>query len=625
MHGNGEKYLCRTIYDLNMNLKKTLSISMGAILCAWGIVIIWNLSQILINVFKVHTYIHTLDDHASITLGEARRLIGNVYSAAHASQRLSYAIYPLKIFPLFKEDITLLKDASSLAEDSSQVLLETLSLIQSARSDGQSSMPLMDLLDGENWQFPHPRVVERWATVVNNFMTASASHERTLRTLLSDVRVCEIIRRDNCNKLLSVLDTTEARIVFERYGEVWNQFYSDVIAVYPLLTGFERPTDILFVIQNNNELRATGGFFGTYGRLIIDRGRVGSFSTDNIYARDYPARDKVTRESPRPIARYLKEPLWFMRDGNWYPDWAKSAALISEMWRDQTGQRSPFTAVIAITPELITNILSLTGPVKVGEVEFTSQTLMDVLEIRVGKDFEKLGFNIFNRKEIIDELKVALLQAIRDKAFEFLPLLPSIIKEAKDSQSIMAWSFDKRLQDKFVKWEIDGTILNTVPYEWIHISDSNLGSLKSDPAIERKASIEKKDQRIRSLTLTYSHTKSFDWRTTRYRTWTRIYLPQGTKLLQSDSWMIMDRNPHRTQPEVYEESNATVIAGFLSIEPLTTETIRLTYLLPENISTESIRIMRQPGSVREWTFSTPTNSVRKIISRHYTYLWPTFE
>jgi hypothetical protein len=98
------------------------------------------------------------------------------------------------------------------------------------------------------------------------------------------------------------------------------------------------------------------------------------------------------------------------------------------------------------------------------------------------------------------------------------------------------------------------------------------------------------------LTISYKHNgKGFDWKTTRYRTYTRIYVPAGSELLSSSGF---------TDPEVhaYSELGKTVFAGFLSIEPGQFGQLKLRYKLGDNVA-QTIKagqyelvFQKQPGS-----------------------------
>jgi len=98
-----------------------------------------------------------------------------------------------------------------------------------------------------------------------------------------------------------------------------------MIKVVPKIAGFDQPKTYLFLFQNNSELRPTGGFIGTYGILKIHNGEMVSFETDNIYNLDRAPQYILQEEAPAPIAKYLEQKYWSLRDINWSPDFPTTA------------------------------------------------------------------------------------------------------------------------------------------------------------------------------------------------------------------------------------------------------------------------------------------------------------
>ena len=71
---------------------------------------------------------------------------------------------------------------------------------------------------------------------------------------------------------------------------------------------------------------------------------------------------------------------------------------------------------------------------------------------------------------------------------------------------------------------------------------------------------------------------------TRYRTYLRLYVPLGSKLISSQGAEIA--TPRSEKPgtvDTFEELGRTVFGAFKSVEPGTDESISFTYELPSNI------------------------------------------
>ena len=135
--------------------------------------------------------------------------------------------------------------------------------------------------------------------------------------------------------------------------------------------------------------------------------------------------------------------------------------------------------------------------------------------------------------------------------------------------------------------------------------DANLASLKSDPVVKR--TIEYQVRRdgsnfIADVRLTYKNEGSITWKTTRYRTYTRIYVPQGAVLLTSSGSMVDCKLTEEGSVETTEENNKTVFGTFICIEPDDEKTLTFKYKLPDFINevfeadTYQLLVQKQAGA-----------------------------
>ena len=76
--------------------------------------------------------------------------------------------------------------------------------------------------------------------------------------------------------------------------------------------GADGPRTYLLLAQNNDELRATGGFISGAGHVTIDRGKITSLILKDSYAVD--TWDQPHPEPPGPLRKYMATDLWVLRD-----------------------------------------------------------------------------------------------------------------------------------------------------------------------------------------------------------------------------------------------------------------------------------------------------------------------
>lgn len=579
-----------------------IKIWFGSLIAIWligGLVVVATINS---QIDKAITQAHSLSQLNPLMSFEdiSKQVNQTEITLAQLNWSLNW-LSPFRLIPIWGQRLSQATQLITIAHDSLNLVSNSLNILRASQPDLPVSVKFQDYL---SWRatsrLPDPQRFNQFYALTDNFTQKIPGHINLLSTLVNDswwqekIGPTRIIQVSNAVKQLE--------INWPKWSKFWQEYSQPIKSLYPFIAGYEHPAELFFVIQNNNEIRATGGFFGTYGQLIIDQGKVGVFKTDNIYSLDYPAKEKVTRVPPSPITKYLLEKTWFMRDGNWYPDWPMSAELIQNMYAEQTGKNTKFTAVIAINPNLIKSLLSLTGPIVVEGQKFDADNLLSLLEETVGRDYKALGLNIFNRKLIIDKLKTALVEQLFSLEPEALNKIPNIIAEAIKTRSLMAWSGESLVQTWIEAFGFDGR-LKTSDDDFLGIFDSNLGSLKSDPAINRSAKIARvpNQPQRRILTLTYEHKGKFDWKTTRYRNWLRVYVPNGSKLISSQGLLVMDRSAQIGTPEIYSENNFTVLAGFTNIEPGQTKTVTWIYDVPDNIAGDKLFFRAQPGIQRSLT------------------------
>jgi hypothetical protein len=115
------------------------------------------------------------------------------------------------------------------------------------------------------------------------------------------------------------------------------------------------------------ELRAGGGFIGSFALLSIDKGKIALQQAAGVASIDYPyptsgAKDYVRQ--PEPLDEFTGVGRgWVFGDSNFYPDFAASAKTGETLFLGQTGKK--VDGVISIDPWAVGALLDVTGPLDV--------------------------------------------------------------------------------------------------------------------------------------------------------------------------------------------------------------------------------------------------------------------
>src|SRR4030042_3450015 len=151
------------------------------------------------------------------------------------------------------------------------------------------------------------------------------------------------------------------------------------------MLGYNGPRKFLFLFQNNQEMRATGGFIGSYGILDTSEGRIKNLFVDDIYNPDGKLPARVL--PPEPIQKMSA--VWTMHDANWFPDFPASAEKVAWFYEKTGGPN--VEGVIAVTPEPLQDFLEITGPIDMPEYETTvdADNFIEKTQYEVEIDYDR--------------------------------------------------------------------------------------------------------------------------------------------------------------------------------------------------------------------------------------------
>lgn len=376
--------------------------------------------------------------------------------------------------------------------------------------------------------------------------------------------------------------------------------------VLPTLLGYPTPKSYLFLFENNTELRPGGGFIGTYGVMKLHSGEIVSLVTDNSYNLDEAAKSLPRLAPPEPMVRYLKANNWYFRDSNWSPDFPTSANQALTLYKREGGQRN-LDGVIAVTPSAISALLELVGSIKVDGIEFTPENFTDRLQEHVDRGFLRSGLDESERKDIIGDMTTELVdRLLRLPVSEWGELFIALGNQLSKKQ-VLFYMEDSGLQSILVELNWAGALNTAENEDYLMVVDANLASLKTDPVMRRtytRAIRFENNQAVAELTIRYENTGKFDWKTTRYNTYTRVYVPAGAELIESSGAQLREKSNRPGEVTTTTELGKTVFGAFKSIEPGTSSELRLVYRLPGNVLTQVeqnryvLHWQKQPGMVK---------------------------
>ena len=272
------------------------------------------------------------------------------------------------------------------------------------------------------------------------------------------------------------------------------------------------------------------------------------------------------------------------------------------------GPEANIDGVIAINPNLVEDLIALVGNITIDGVTFSKENFTDELQYQVEVAyFEKGGDAEGDRKDIIGKLSKELENRLFNLPLNRFEELFDVVTRNMKEKFIQIYVKDTTLQKYFEEKKWAGKIEYT-PDDYLMVVDANLAALKTDRVMNREMSYklsESGNGYTSELKLTYINNGFFDYRTTRYRSYTRVYVPEGSELVELKIGNDVVKNE---EVDFYKEFNKSAYGFFFEVEPKQSKTIVIKYKLPKAVYEASrdkdykLLIQKQAG-VKEWKIS----------------------
>ncbi len=440
---------------------------------------------------------------------------------------------------------------------------------------------------------------------LSNIQTASSHLKLAKNSLALAEAELKTINSQKLPEILASKAEETAQDILTARHQISN--FLTITQSLPALLGFNQPTTLLILLQNSNELRASGGFIGSFAQVKFENGYIAELRIDDIYNPDGALIEQdIKIDPPEPIKNILGQPRWFLRDANWDADFTEAVEDIRQFYLLETGVS--LDGVLAIDLFAMENLLKVIGPLKLSTYneEITQDNLFEKTELYSeagflpGANYKKtfiaaLGQQMVNGLAQMDKVQYAQListlnQTLNEKHILLNFKIPTLQTLALDNN----WA-----------GEIKG-----IKTDFVYVVDSNLGANKVDYYITRTKSYEvSQDSREGTMAgkiiLNYIHTgTSTAWPGGKYNNFVRILVPEGSRLTQASQTRsdLEEKNTDITETiTISTEAGKTVFARLIELDPGQSVTLTLTYLLPPQLAITpdkkayNLTVVKQPG------------------------------
>jgi hypothetical protein len=363
----------------------------------------------------------------------------------------------------------------------------------------------------------------------------------------------------------------------------------------------------MIIMQNDKEIRPTGGFMTNYATFRILNGLLGSdFSSKDMYSVDLTLQriDAVYTfpSAPTAYTKLLKIEHWFARDMNYSPDFVTSMDQFMKFY-NMAGTINPYevkpvNGIFAIDTNVISELLDVTGPVTVNGVTYSKDNVVLELEKIASLALAEQS----NRKKVLGDLMQGMLINVFNSDSSIWPRLIEKAVDLAVRKHISVYIFDPDAQALVDHYGLGGRITDVVDGDYSMVVSTNLGGDKTNWFTTKAVThtLEKSGTRwMDTVKIKYTYTQPSDDYAAlvkRFRDWVRVYAPVGSELVSTEG--SEDQSLNITD----QERNKVWYSAYLELGPGESKEITFKYFLPANVVTGSaynLTIQKQAGIDKE--------------------------
>jgi hypothetical protein len=260
----------------------------------------------------------------------------------------------------------------------------------------------------------------------------------------------------------------------------------------PQIAG-ETPRTVLLVFQNDDEVRATGGFVSSVAELELQNGAlVASTFMDSYAVEAYQAEHPP---APEALAHWMDASILLFRDANWSPDFRESAQVMASLYAMDMGRQVDL--VVAVNASLAAELLGALGPVWLEgyDVTVTTANVHEVAATFWAQPLESPGIDaqgaawgewLAHRKDIGAALVMGIMDRLGQAGVGDAGALATVLEEAIAQKNLLAWApLDRTLQADLVRAGLDGAVQATHG-DYLMVVESNVGWNKVNRNVTRE-------------------------------------------------------------------------------------------------------------------------------------------
>lgn len=304
------------------------------------------------------------------------------------------------------------------------------------------------------------------------------------------------------------------------------------------MVGINGKRTYALLLQNNQELRPTGGFIQAVALLNFDDGSLVSYQVYSVYDLDKKLPGQVI--PPDDIKNFLGEKNWYLRDGNWNPDFPKTSKQIA--WFIQKSLGVNVDGVIAMNVFSLADLIKAVGPIDLSEYNevITHKNIEERMEFHsevvLVDSPESIDYSVKILTETLDHL-VALKE-------ESVPVLLKSLENSLETKQTLIYSSTESEQSILQTLGWTGSLTPPLCPSRLSVVDclvdniaqveANIGINKAnyylDRTIDHKIVVSKTSAQHRRTVTFNNKSQSNSWPKGTYKSYIRFFVNSNSQL-----------------------------------------------------------------------------------------------
>ena len=396
----------------------------------------------------------------------------------------------------------------------------------------------------------------------------------------------------------------------------------------------------MILIQNEDELRPTGGFLTAVGLLEVENGKILNLSFESSEMVDDLS--KPYPKSPWQLDDYMMSEILLFRDSNWFTNFPTTVEWAKFLY--SYTRPKEVDGVISIDQHVVEELLKIVGPIDVIGVKepiSAGNLLTYMRSAKENKPPAGISKRDWDRKQFISWLADPLINKLLAGNSQNWKSLSQLLIQLLDEKHILLQSNDPEMSALLAKHGWDGAVRAEPNSDFLMVVDSNIGFNKTNALMQTEivyaVDLADTNRPTADLTLTLINNSRaipgasadciqlgtdlnelpLDQREyvmqDCYWTYLRVYSPVETKLISSTPQEIPQKWPLREQiiparTDTLDEGidGAQAFGTLLVVPQGQTHQTSFNYQLPAAVVTTekdgkifkyTLKIQKQPGTL----------------------------